>query len=104
MPRSHVQIAVQRLLKCCSLPELGETTDPGAIAILQRRALSAMQNLPDEGEPVCPEVAKEVCTLSALAVALAAEVGLCSAPVAELVSLAIACAADLFVKSSDSGA
>lgn len=105
MPRSQVQIAVQRLLKCCSVPELAENTDPSAIAILQRRALSTMQNLPDEGEPVPPEVAKEVCTLSALSVALAAEVGLCSAPVAELVSLAIACAADLFIKppGSDSG-
>lgn len=103
MPRSHVQIAVQRLLKCCSLPELTENTDPGAIAIMQRRALSTMQNLPDEGEPVPPEVAKEVCTLSALAVALAAEVGLCSAPVAELVSLALACAAALFVTPEGSG-
>lgn len=98
MPRSQVQIAVQRLLKCCSSSELAENTDPGAIAILQRRALSSMQNLPDEGEPVPPEVAKEVCTLSALSVALAAEVGLCSAPVAELVSLAIACAANLFLE------
>lgn len=102
MPRSHVQIAVQRLLKCCSVPELAENADPSAVAILQRRALSTMQNLPDEGEPIPPEVSKEVCTLAALAVALAAEVGLCSAPVAELVSLALACAADLFVKPQGS--
>lgn len=94
--RSPLTVAVQRLLRCVSSPKLAEFAAPDSIAILQRRALSTLQNLPNQGDELLPEAAKEVCTLSALSVALAAEVGLSSAEVAELVSMGLAVAAALF--------